>query len=767
MGEFVQWGERIDMVPESLASPQLLGLLRACEGHPHFKVVELRRVDTVPPHVMIVVDASDGTIAPKNEAGLRPRERLGITFQPGGHVVADVRALRADFPDVLHLNGVGSGEPASLCLYENWSHEERQWTPEKHLGRILWWLRRTADGSLHAEDQQLEQLFYETGSTVVLPVEFEEKSADELGAIYCEQVERPDGRLYLVATSTKPSESISSVQPLVMDLAPVGNIPIQRAPRTLGELDELFAKIGLDFQAKFEAAFRRQFNLNAKGKGTQGQLLLIVRIPRTRNNKIERLDCRGFLVSGKFEEVGLKLGALFRPVPNGPVSVAHDLGIGGAPLAPETAWRSVAIMLVDLRHMPSRGLARAISDVPDEGAHFAGVLAGVGALGSVLCDLWAREGWGQWTFIDPDYVAPHNLVRHMATSDAVGFPKVACARAQVGHALGRGRDSSVAIVGNANDFDREDVWGALSEAQLLVDASTTIEVPRDWSEKELPRSASMFFTHSGLSAVLLLEDLTRQARLSSLEAQYYRAIINEPWGREHLRKVGQVRVGVGCRDHSFLLSYELVKLHGAQLARRLRKAVNSEGAVISIWTLDDESGTITAASVPVYASRSVDLTDWKVRWDEGLEIKMRRMRDAGLPSETGGVLVGVIDQKLRTINIVDASDAPPDSSADATSFVRGTEGSQDYVSHCEERTAQMVGYVGEWHSHPAGHPADPSTTDLTLLATLARRLAADGMPALMAIVSENGLSVSLGIIETRSSALDFTPRSRSFEDATI
>lgn len=70
------------------------------------------------------------------------------------------------------------------------------------------------------------------------------------------------------------------------------------------------------------------------------------------------------------------------------------------------------------------------------------------------------------------------------------------------------------------------------------------------------------------------------------------------------------------------------------------------------------------------------------------------------------------------------------------------------MSRCEKLTGQMVSYVEEWHSHPAGHSADPSVTDFTLLATLARRLATDGVPALMAIVSENNLSVSLGIIRS-------------------
>lgn len=749
MVEFVDWGEPIEKVPESLSNPQLLGLLRACEAHPHFKLIELRLVQTNPPHVMIVVDASDGTIEPKNAAGLRTRERLGITFRPGGYVPSDVRALRADFPDVVHLNGVNAGEPTSLCLYDDWSLEERRWTPEKHLGRILWWLRHTADGTLHAQDQALEQLFYATGFTVVLPAEFEEKKAEDLGAIYCEEVKRPDGRLYLVASTTKPVDRASTIQPLVVDLSPVGNIPIQRAPRTLGELEEHLSRMGLELQPSFEAALKRQFRHSSEGKGVDGDLLLIVRIPRIRNDKVEQLDCRGFLVSGKFEDVGIKLGALFRPVPGGPVSATDDLGIGGTSLAPETAWRSIAIDLVDLRHMPSRDFARLISGIPDDGSDFAGVLAGVGSLGSVMADIWAREGWGRWTFIDPDYIAPHNLVRHMATSGAVGYPKAEVARVQVAHALGHQRDTSTAIIASANDFERADVSSALGEARLLVDASTTIEVPRDWSERELPRSASVFFTYSGMSAVLLLEDEARETRLSALEAQYYRAIFREPWGEGHLYKAGRVRVGAGCRDHSLVLPYELVKLHATQLARRLRKAVSSDEGAILVWTLDDDTGGITAVSVPVHKVRSIDHGDWKVRWDEGVEIKLRTMRKEGLPTETGGVLVGVIDQKLRTITIVDVSDAPPDSSAEATSFVRGTEGSQDYVSRCEEMTGQMVSYVGEWHSHPVGYSADPSLTDCRLLATLARRLAADGVPALMAIVSEKNLSFSLGMIRSQ------------------
>lgn len=747
MVDFLDWGERIDSIPGELKNSQLLGLLCACENHPHFKVIELRRLGTDPAYVGIVVEAGDGTIAPKNDKGILPRERLCLSFRPNLDVPAEVRALRADFPDVIHLNGVAAGEPASLCLYESWGFEERRWTPQKHLDRILWWLRHTADGTIHPQEQGLEQLFYATGVTLVLPAEFEETSADDLGAIYCHQVQGGNGHIYLIASTTKPDEPASAIQPLFVDLGSVGNIPIQRAPETLGALADHVAKMGLEFQARFEAAIRRQFRLSGGSSGGTGKLLLVVRIPRERDGRVERLDCRGFLIAETFEEVGIKLGVLCRPMPGGPVSVAEDLRIGGAVLSPELAWRSIAIELTGLRTMPSRTFARLASGVPEAGAEFVGVLAGVGSLGSVLADIWSREAWRRWSFIDPDDMAAHNLVRHIAPAGSVGFPKAKVVSVQTAHSLGQGGAFPPAMVARANDFGNEEVVNALRGSTLLVDASTTIEVPRDWSERDdLPRSASVFFTHSGLGAVLLFEDSAREIRLSALEAQYYRAVLNEVWGQTHLERSGQVRVGGGCRDHSLVLSLELVQLHAAQLARRLRKAASSSSSAIQVWTLDDETGAISAVTVEVQAVRSIVHGEWHVRWDLGWEQKLRTMRDVCLPSETGGVLVGVIDQKLKTITIVDASDAPPDSSADATSFVRGKEGSQDYVSRCEELTGGMVSYVGEWHSHPSGHTSDPSSTDVVLLATLASRLAEDGIPALMAIVSSRDVGVYLGAV---------------------
>ncbi|ARV24361.1 hypothetical protein Xgly_21765 [Xanthomonas citri pv. glycines] len=254
----------------------------------------------------------------------------------------------------------------------------------------------------------------------------------------------------------------------------------------------------------------------------------------------------------------------------------------------------------------------------------------------------------------------------------------------------------------------------------------------------------MFFTHNGLSAVMLLEDAGRTTRLASLEAQYYRAVINEEWGANHLRQGDQVRVGRGCRDHSIRLPIDLAKLHSAHLARRLRLSVANADACAQVWTLDDATGALSNDSIQLSKTKQVQRGDWHVRWDEGLEEKLHQMRAEQLPNETGGVLVGVVDQVLRTLTLVDASAAPIDSVADSVSFVRGKEGSQEYVERCGVLTAGMASYVGEWHAHPEGYSANPSPTDVVLLRTLADRLAADGVPALMVIVSADAVSISLG-----------------------
>ena len=67
---------------------------------------------------------------------------------------------------------------------------------------------------------------------------------------------------------------------------------------------------------------------------------------------------------------------------------------------------------------------------------------------------------------------------------------------------------------------------------------------------------------------------------------------------------------------------------------------------------------------------------------------------------------------------------------------RGSAGLKAAVDEIARRTADIVGYIGEWHSHPDGASCLPSRHDWTFLVWLAQHMSRDGMPGVMAILCE-------------------------------
>ena len=96
---------------------------------------------------------------------------------------------------------------------------------------------------------------------------------------------------------------------------------------------------------------------------------------------------------------------------------------------------------------------------------------------------------------------------------------------------------------------------------------------------------------------------------------------------------------------------------------------------------------------------------FKIHWDIGIEKRVRKLRDNNLPNETGGILIGYHDMVQKSVYIVDALPAPIDSVGTPISFLRGTAGVIEELERIAAYTANNVGYIGEWHSHPKGASA--------------------------------------------------------------
>ena len=173
------------------------------------------------------------------------------------------------------------------------------------------------------------------------------------------------------------------------------------------------------------------------------------------------------------------------------------------------------------------------------------------------------------------------------------------------------------------------------------------------------------------------------------------------------------------------------------------EAVSKPESDLRVWTLSKD-GTVTVHQGIVGAVRRQSMLDWTITLPNRLEAKVLKMRAAGLPAETGGVLFGVVDLVASRIDLIEAWPAPPDSAASESEFVRGTKGLRQGVEAAIARTLDQVRYVGEWHSHPRRTRTDPSGKDLLQLGWLAATLSMDGCPGVMLIAGDIDIRFCLG-----------------------
>ena len=149
--------------------------------------------------------------------------------------------------------------------------------------------------------------------------------------------------------------------------------------------------------------------------------------------------------------------------------------------------------------------------------------------------------------------------------------------------------------------------------------------------------------------------------------------------------------------------------------------------------------------VTVAEERQIELVDLKLFIDEGAISQMQLLREEALPNETGGILLGYYDFNVNSVVVIAGMPPPGDSKHSQTGFERGILGVKESVEAAAIRTAGIVGYIGEWHSHPPGHSTDPSRDDLIQLTHLALGMADDGLPAVQIIIGENDVRVLQGV----------------------
>ncbi|RYF75237.1 MAG: hypothetical protein EOO39_07230 [Cytophagaceae bacterium] len=180
-------------------------------------------------------------------------------------------------------------------------------------------------------------------------------------------------------------------------------------------------------------------------------------------------------------------------------------------------------------------------------------------------------------------------------------------------------------------------------------------------------------------------------------------------------------------------------LHAAVGSRAVRTAVECAKASVKLWRSGSD---LSVKSFEIECSTYAEISagNWTVAISHQLLRELSECRQARLPNETGGVLVGVFDTQHRRIYIVDQIPSPPDSGEWPTAYYRGVEGVPEELERISTCTGRQVVYAGEWHSHPDQCSVDPSEDDREVFAWLHHHQQLNGLPPLMVIAGEQGIT---------------------------
>jgi integrative and conjugative element protein (TIGR02256 family) len=724
-------GERVSIDALIIPYAQDLAKHLVRQLNPYARFVEARIIGEGSERIETIVFDVDVEVCQISAFDVHPTERISVSFRLNSTNWPEVLALREDFPLVPHLNLRTVEFPRSLCLYEEDFLEGRfRWTAVSIVERTRTWLSETAQGVLHKSDQPLEPLFLGTRNTIVLPADIYARTALGPTQLLISRDDRkPWGEIYVArylagGVQGQGTEFIAATYVC----PPILHGVINWIPQNLSDLNSALSSTGGNLleslRNQLESWPRESWLLAC-------HLVLIVFFPKARdaNGAVESFETRVFVTLQKVGEIGESLGIwqLANGVPGhligGTVDHTRLEQIGMVPLNPTFAL--------------DRQRAASINGASPDLRKIAAV--GMGALGSQIVSLLARSGYGQWSLVDSDLLLPHNLARHALLHSLVGMPKAEAMSMHLNAILAEPMVEISIFADVLNPGEKEEeVNRVLQTADMILDFSASVPVARTLAlaESAQGRRTSAFMNPSGSSSIVLCEDSQRLTRLDSLEMQYYRAILSHSELTDHLAiPAGSIRFATSCRDVSSTLPAHQVALHAALASGAIKSALSSDGPCIRIW-IADEQGAIRALQIPPAPMIERQIGEWRLLTDRGLLEKLRLLRSAGLPAETGGVLLGAWDLIHKIVYVTDTIPAPPDSRKRATSFIRGCEGLLQEVTHAGLTTNGMLQYIGEWHSHPKSHGTAPSDDDRRVFEWITDKTTEDGQQPVMAIVGE-------------------------------
>jgi integrative and conjugative element protein (TIGR02256 family) len=432
---------------------------------------------------------------------------------------------------------------------------------------------------------------------------------------------------------------------------------------------------------------------------------------------------------------------------------------GSAHSTEGTAWRAdTPVRLSDQRTPISVERARELSGDDKNTVLPKGAILGVGALGSKIALHLARAGQTDLTLIDFDDISPHNLVRHALLGGSRGKKKASALKEEIERIYPGQSLTTAALDQSALPLLLGDQAGVLAGHIWILDATASPIMLNAAVAAVLPPELRLFraeIADMGRLGLLFGEGPARNPRLDDLQVMLFDSALQSESLARWLRvaqeertsalalRHEEIQIGLSCSSVTMRLADELVSYHAASNARALRHLLGSgagQNGVLQVAEIaEDGCGRIERLAIsPVAVIKARNDPAWQVRLAASAAADMRSLLREHRPRETGGLLIGFVHSKRRVVYVSRVIQATPDSFGTPFGFLRGTLGLPEEVRCIENRTGGLLGYVGEWHTHPSGGP-ELSWTDRHAVAELKQTLQPSGLPIVIVVVTPRGL----------------------------
>ena len=647
-----------------------------------------------------------------------------ITIYISNAETLPVVIVRDDFPIVPHLNVHENNVRKSLC-YSDLGYQEIR---HKLNGRFLLtcienWFRKTSMNQLHRPDQPLEPFFPYVNNVIVWNGQLGKPYFDkyivedrEFGKL---MYQSSDGNYFAVFSLPVPpdfSNLIHNMPQTLLELL----CSFKNYDTIITWLTDLLSIVR--FPKIYNKYFRQERNSLLACK-----VLINIAIPKQRTDRapIETFDLRSFVIDKSLKDIltdyGLSLnGSKLEP--------SKHTGGNGANIA-------ITPFIVHLAQSKLKCRCANLVDEADGEKHFS--LVGVGAIGSHILNNCLRSGYGKWTIIDHDYFWPHNIARHVLTSNDIGYSKVKSLEKVANHI-----QSDSDLVAIASDVFGKDnsVSMAFGQSDIILDASASIAVERHLAldVQSDARRISCFLNPQGTATIMLLESVDRSARLDLLEMQYYRELLKNEKYSDHMSLPETMVYSGTCRSISSRISQDNISLSAALCCKAIKLHTSNTNGEIIIWT--HATDTVEKESFMADKWITHEQGGWKIELSLSLLGEMRTDREKALPNETGGVLIGAYDIARKRIYVVYQVRAPEDSISSPTSFIRGCANLPERLKYIHETTLDNLTYIGEWHSHPSVN-TQRSTDDVKLHKAIVGYNRENCLPGCMMILGTDNFSI--------------------------